>query len=90
MLHMAPLNLKMWFNARKRAKKPPGSQSNNPNGRIVLYECTIQCEVKNILYAFLSLCVHFSVLLLFFVVLLLSWKAQKVKAECAAHQKEWD
>ena len=51
-----------------------------------MYECTIQCEVKNILYAFLSSCVHFSVLLLLFFsyfCFFKSWKAQKVEAMCA-------
>lgn len=54
---------KMWF---KRTKNPPGSQTNTLTGGKEMYECTIQCEVKNILYAFLSSCVHFSVLLLLF------------------------
>lgn len=54
------VTLAMWFNVTKRAENPPGSQTDNLTGGKESYECTIQCEVKNILYAFLSSCVHFS------------------------------
>ena len=50
----------MGFNVTKRAENPPGSQTDNLTRGKESYECTIQCEVKNILYAFLSSCVHFS------------------------------
>lgn len=50
---------KCGLTAERGQRKPPGSRSNNLPGGKELYECTIQCEVKFILYAFLFSCVLF-------------------------------
>lgn len=82
----------MWFNGSKRPKKPPGSRSNKLTGGQELYECTIQCEVKNILYAFVFSCVHFSVLFcfvsFFFFLFFILESTKKVEAECAGHHSD--
>ncbi len=71
-------NVVLW---QQEPKKPPGSQSNKRTGEQESYECTIQCEVKNILHAFCFSCVHFCVLLRFSFLL----ESTKCWSECA-HQ----
>lgn len=68
----------MWFNARK------GDLGVDLMGGQELFECTIQCEVKNILYAFIFVFFVFTSLCFCFSFILESTKKLK---QCAQPEK---